>query len=322
MIATRPMKRLSPEHGDPDLEATRPARRTSLPDDDPTEQTVRIDTTANAEITRPIKRLSPADTEPAEQLAYVIQQFSPISLAEMQRVALLDRVDTKYLLGLTDLQTVLQQINTEYRVLEIDGIRMNQYRTVYFDTPDFFLYRQHHNSYGSRYKVRTRQYVDSNLAFFEIKNKNNQGRTVKSRLPVEEAQDQVTGELDQFVNQHTTLDPDRLVPKLWNNYLRVTLVSKYRQERLTIDLNLTFGWGGKQVALPGVAIAEVKQKNFSHDSDFIQQMRTLGNHPTPFSKYCIGAGMIYKQLKTNNFKLNLQQLHKVMQEEPSYGFVY
>ena len=278
------------------------------------------------EVTRPSRRISLADTgkygAPARRLDYVIAQFRPISLSDMQQVALLDRVDTKYLLGLTDLSAVLQQITAEYRVLEIGSIRMNQYRTVYFDTPDFHLYRQHHNRYGSRYKVRTRQYVDSNLAFFEIKNKTNQGRTIKSRLPVPNIQPRVTEGLDKFVDQHTPLEPDRLVPKLWNAYLRMTLVSKHRQERLTIDINLTFGWGEKQVALPGVAIAEVKQKNFSHDSDFIQQMRTLGNHPTSFSKYCIGASMLYKHLKTNNFKPNLQRLYKVMKEEPSYGFVH
>ncbi len=258
----------------------------------------------------------------AGQIENVIAQFSPISLSEMQQVALLDRVDTKYLLGLTNLHAVLQQITTEYRVLEIDGIRLNQYHTVYFDTPDFYLYRQHHNRHGSRYKVRTRQYVDSNLTFFEIKNKTNRGRTIKYRLPVSDVQHWVTGGLDEFVDRHTPLEPDRLVPKLWNAYLRVTLVSKHRQERLTIDINLTFGWGKRQIALPGVAIAEVKQKNFSHDSDFIQQMRTLGNHPTAFSKYCIGAGMLYKHLKRNYFKPNLNRLYKVMREEPSYGFVH
>lgn len=258
----------------------------------------------------------------ARQTKRLITWFEPISLSEMQQAALLDRVDTKYILGAKDLYAALQQLTEEYRVLEIAGVRLNRYQTVYFDTPDFDLYRQHHNKFGTRYKVRTRQYVDSNLAFFEVKHKTNRGRTIKSRLPISSHPAQSNEHANEFVGIHTPLDPDQLEPKLWNSYLRMTFVSKHRLERLTIDLNLTFGWGDAQVTLPGIVIAEVKQKHFSHNSDFIRKMREFGIHPTSFSKYCIGASMLYSDLKANNFKPHLLKLNKAMQEEMAHGFAH
>jgi len=39
------------------------------------------------------------------------------------------------------------------------------------DTEDYLFYKQHQNKLKSRTKVRTRYYVDSNLAFFEFKQK-------------------------------------------------------------------------------------------------------------------------------------------------------
>jgi hypothetical protein len=41
------------------------------------------------------------------------------------------------------------------------------------DTPNYFFYNQHENQEKSRTKIRTRHYVDSDLAFFEYKQKEN-----------------------------------------------------------------------------------------------------------------------------------------------------
>jgi SPX domain protein involved in polyphosphate accumulation len=67
-------------------------------------------------------------------------------------------------------------------VLEINGARLHHYQTLYFDTRDFALYSQHHNGQRARYKVRVREYLDSEMAFLEVKRKTNQNRTIKSRL--------------------------------------------------------------------------------------------------------------------------------------------
>ncbi len=73
----------------------------------------------------------------------VIAQFQPITLAEMENVALLDRMETKYVLGISQLSAALQVLTRRYRVLDVQGVRLNHYQTIYFDTPDFTLYQQH-----------------------------------------------------------------------------------------------------------------------------------------------------------------------------------
>jgi hypothetical protein len=130
------------------------------------------------------------------------------------------------------------------------------------------------------------------------------------------------GEADRLVGLHTPLDADQLEPKLWNHYLRATFVSRRRRERLTIDINLAFGWDNTYVELPGIAIAEVKQEHRSPDSDFIQQMRKAGIHSTSFSKYCMGATVLYDHLKSNNFKPGLLRMQKVLQGELTHDLVH
>lgn len=100
-------------------------------------------------------------------------------------------------------------------------------------------------------------------------------------------------QIDEFIDTHAPLDPQMLEPKLWNRFLRITLVSKTRPERLTLDLNLEFGWDDRYAAMPGIAIAEVKQEHLSQHSDFTQQMREFSVRPTRFSKYCAGVYSLY-----------------------------
>ncbi|HML22271.1 MAG TPA: polyphosphate polymerase domain-containing protein [Aggregatilinea sp.] len=245
--------------------------------------------------------------------------FEPITLAEMDAVALLDRVDTKYVLRAEQLYTVLRQIAQAYRALEIKGTRLNHYQTLYFDTPDLALYRQHHNGCGSRYKVRERKYIESDLAFFEVKRRTNQDRTVKSRLQIPDIEPMLDHLVDECGGADPAVDVDGLEPKLWNEFQRITLVSTQQPERLTLDLNLRFAWGDAIEALPGIAIAEVKQAQASQPSAFVQQMRGLGIRPTSFSKYCVGICMLYDGVKTNNFKSRLRLVNKLMQEEVNHG---
>jgi len=261
-------------------------------------------------------------THMTAHLRPVIAQFQPITLAEMTNVALLDRMETKYVLGVSQLSVALQLLTRSYRVLDIQGVRLNHYQTVYFDTPDFTLYQQHHNGYGSRYKVRARKYVESNLAFFEIKHKTNRERTVKSRLAIPDIVTNIPGQLDDFVDEYTPFHAAAFEPKLWNDYVRVTLVGMQRAERLTLDLNVSFRWDGTVSALPGLAIAEVKQEHRSQQSDFIQQMKRLGVRPSGFSKYTAGVYSLYSDVKLNNFKAQIHHVQKIMQEELNHEFIH
>ena len=127
-----------------------------------------------------------------------LEQYTPISLAEMGRVALLNRTDTKYVLSLDALRPIMTELITSYATLEVQGSRMSHYRTLYFDSADFDLYRRHHAGMLNRYKVRSREYVDSQLAFMEVKHKTNKGRTIKRRLQTPVLADEIEAETAVF----------------------------------------------------------------------------------------------------------------------------
>ncbi len=260
--------------------------------------------------------------EPAiARLKRLLACCEPISLAEMDGVSLLNRTDTKYVMGVSQLYQALQQVAGQYRVLEINCTRLNHYRTVYYDTPDFALYQQHHNGLRTRYKVRVREYVDSDLAYWEVKQKTSKGRTVKCRLRAPDLAVPCEKLVDEFIDEHVPVNAQALDPKLWNTFLRMTLVSTCRAERLTLDVNLAFGRDDVRVALPGIAVAEVKREQSSQRSDFSQQMRRLGIRSSSFSKYCTGVYLLYgDEVKVNNFKAAMRSVEKLMQEEMAYEY--
>jgi hypothetical protein len=264
----------------------------------------------------------PAATRPPRMMAKrdsvwrsaLLKRFDAIHLSEMDHVKLLRRTDTKYLMSEEQLSRALAHLTDHYRILEIDGRRLQHYQTLYFDTQDMSLYRQHHNDWRNRYKVRERAYVDSDLAFLEVKHKVNANTTVKSRMRTRELEPQIAREVEPFLHTHYPYQVEALEPKLFNTFRRITLVSKLSVERITIDVGLRFLWNGTDVSLSGIAIAEVKQDGFSNDSAFVQQMRALGVRPTGFSKYCIGVSMLYPEVKHNRFKPQLNQIDRLLHE--------
>lgn len=244
-------------------------------------------------------------------LAALLDQFAPISLQEMDAVALLNRVDIKFILTPEQLVDALTPLAPHYRVLSVAGIRLNRYHTLYFDTPEFGLYRIHHSGRQVRYKVRFRSYVDSNLTYFEVKQKDNKGRTLKSRQRVASLTSRIDDPLAQFLHDSLHHPAPPLEAKLGNHFVRVTLVSNQHIERLTLDFDLSFVCPQRITTAPRLAIAEVKQEGFSRQSQFLHRMRAVHAQEMGFSKYCIGAATLYPHLKQNNFKPIFLRLHKL-----------
>lgn len=238
--------------------------------------------------------------------------FAPISLREMDAVALLNRVDTKFAMTTDQLLTALTQIQPDYRILSINGQRLNHYSTLYFDTPNFSLYHAHVNKRAERYKVRSREYVDSHLSFLEVKHKTRKGRTIKDRIPTVQPLAQMTAETENWLGQVSPLDGGALEPKLRNTFTRLTLVSKQHCERVTLDVDLTFYTDNKVAQLNGIAIAEVKMDASHGNSSFLEQMRAQKIRQNSFSKYAIGVAMLYSAVKKNSLKPKLLWLEKNM----------
>ena len=266
-----------------------------------------------------LQKLSTYHQDLAATLA--LNHYAPITLSNMSRVALLNRTDTKYVLSLATLQRIMPQLTEDYLSLVVMGKRASHYRTLYFDSEDFALYHRHHAGALNRYKVRSREYVDSQLAFLEVKHKNNKGRTVKSRMQTPELADEIVEETAAFLQETFPFDPTQLEAKLWVEYDRITLVSELRQERVTIDLNLTFSWEDETISLPHLVIIEVKQDGFSAQSEMIRLLRQNQVQPLGLSKYCMGVSLLYPHVKHNNFKSKLRLVQKLAQGQ-SYAYLH
>ena len=240
-------------------------------------------------------------------LAPLLEPFEPIGLEEVCATAALDdRMDVKYIVSAAELGELARRLLPTHRVLEIDGLREFAYRTTYFDTADLVTYREHVQGRRRRFKVRSREYVDSGLRAFEVKLKERSGRTVKHRTELGAGPlDHLDGPQLEFLRARLRDAYARelgaeLAPTLSMSFTRITLVEPERCERLTCDLQLRFaapdGSGG--ALAPDAAIVESKSRSGSATAD--RELRALGVRSIAgCSKYCIGVGLTYPRVKRN-----------------------
>ena len=253
------------------------------------------------------------------QVLTILAETEPISLAEMDSVKLLDRTDTKFVFHKSKLPEILEELKSNYRILEIDNVRISDYETLYFDTAAFNLYMHHHNGKLNRYKIRFRKYVGSNLHFFEIKFKNNKGRTLKSRIKQKSVKFAITNKAKQLLEDTTNLKASSLLPAFWVNYSRITFVSQNFQERLTFDINLTIKNETQEKTFTTLIIAELKRDKASLKSPFILLMNNKKIRKYSISKYCFGVTQLYPKIKRNKFKPKLLTLNKIIYATPQYN---
>ncbi|WP_025764614.1 polyphosphate polymerase domain-containing protein [Dyadobacter tibetensis] len=245
-------------------------------------------------------------------IANQIESFDPISLGEMESVKLMNRMEVKFTLPVEKLADILYQVQAHYRILEMGETRIFDYETLYFDSEAMDLYHQHHAGHLNRYKIRYRNYINTQSSFFEIKQSNNKGRTHKTRIP-----DQLNDQEDlgsasrQFLQKSTDYDPNLLKPTLWVYYSRLTLVSIHAVERITIDLNLRFRAGNSHQDYGQLIVIEVKQEKQNSASPFLDLMQKMRYKSGGMSKYCLGVVSLYENVKRNRFKAKVNYLNKI-----------
>lgn len=246
-----------------------------------------------------------------------LQGFSAISLEEMGKVRLMNRIDTKYVTTLPQLGMLLERIGEDYRVQQIDGMMNMPYYTCYFDTPACDIFSEHQRGRKARQKIRLRIYESSQTAFLEIKNKNNCGRTDKQRIPAGTEKD--AAPYAEWIRKHSRYRAEDLGPKVQNRFNRVTLVNKGMTERLTIDTGLCFSnlVTGTECSPEGLVIIELKRSG-NTVSPAAGILRELHIHPGGFSKYCMGMGLTDGQVKQNLLKEKLRMVRRLC-PELSYG---
>jgi hypothetical protein len=235
-----------------------------------------------------------------------ISNFDKISLDEMNGVSLMKRVDTKFILTESQLSEILFQIQEDYKILEIDGERLMEYSTLYFDTQNKNCYKDHHNGKAKRFKIRMRKYLVSDICFLEIKKKNNLGITNKTRTRIKDFETILSSQSKEFISD-SQINNLLLEPVLYNNFNRMTLVNKYFSERVTIDTNLSFRLEGKEKKLDKLIVIEIKQEGKRLNTTINKALKSMSILPTNFSKYCIGITNTLDNIKSNRFKeINLK----------------
>ena len=241
-----------------------------------------------------------------------ISNFDPISLDEMNGVRLMNRTDTKFTFKANQLSGILDRMVKYYRILEIDGQRIQDYKSLYYDTKERKFYLDHHNQRVNRNKIRFREYVGSGLTFMEIKLKNNKGRTIKKRMKVDKIPLVLGSEHKKYIDDIIG-EKLNVSAKQWINFRRLTFVHKKMKERLTIDIDLHFKNKKDNGNLKDIIIAEVKQEKMSRSSDFIKIVKEMSILPMRLSKYCMSTIQLEKDVKQNRFKKKLLFINKLKQ---------
>ncbi len=241
----------------------------------------------------------------------IIRQLQPISLDEMDAVKLMNRIDTKYMLNIELLPQLMNKISENYQVLQINNERIFAYNSLYFDTPDNYMYFAHHNGRLNRYKIRFRKYISSNQCYLEIKNKVKGDHTIKYRTAIKDIETELSDKSKSYIANYTPFKEVPLQPKIYTDFSRITLVSKKLTERVTIDLNLKFRQNGFSKEIGNVVIIELKRDGLARSSNLVKELDHLGVFPEGFSKYCIGRALIECDLKSNNFKERILTINKI-----------
>lgn len=247
----------------------------------------------------------------------LLQSFVPISLSDSIVVKLMNRVDTKYIITVNTLEEILKRSSQDYYIqTNTVGERIASYHTVYLDTEDKVMYTLHETGHKVREKIRIRTYKDTSETFLEIKDKNNHGRTKKIRMEIPKI-DMLSDnpKAEHFLHSKAKFKLRNLKPHIENEFSRITLVSKTKTERLTIDLNLRFHNfdNDQSISLSHIAIIELKRDGLSH-SPMKQLLLEMQIREGGFSKYCIGCAMTNSELRQNNLKERIHQILKLKEQ--------
>ena len=245
-----------------------------------------------------------------KKIKSILNNFHPVSLEEIDEVKLMNRIDRKYWFHISLLNELLDKVVPFYDILEINGKRLMEYKSAYFDTADNYMYLKHHNRKLNRYKVRRRTYLTTNDDFFEIKLKTNKKRTVKRRIATEfNGADFLEKEII-FLNEKTPFKSNELTNSLNNQFFRMTLIHKEKLDRCTIDIHPKF-WNSKgEIGFENLVIFELKRGRNIKSSPMVSLLRQLKIRQRGLSKYCTGRAFLEPELKRNAFKPRLRFIDK------------
>ena len=248
-----------------------------------------------------------------DKIQIQLKAYQPISLEEIEKVKLMNRVDTKYAVPIEQVIRLISDLQSSYNVLEIASQRSGKYHSVYYDTADLKMFYAHVTHHYPRFKVRKRTYSQNGFQFLEVKHKEINGRTSKKRLSLKD-QDNFNSSADNILIQYTPFSKEELSPMLCNSFDRVTLVNKARTERLTMDFNLHFSsYNGIETPVYEQAVIIELKQDKKAESEVAKRLRSENIRETGMSKYCIGTYLLNNELSYKMYKKNFVKFLNVTQ---------
>jgi hypothetical protein len=238
----------------------------------------------------------------------ILSSYTSLGLQDLEQDAFFNRIDRKYLGHRSLLPEFLNYFSQSWKVLEVDGLRIQSYKSQYFDDEKLRSFFDHHNQRNNRQKFRLRTY-ENGVSFFEIKTKNNKGLIEKNRLLVDKSQPlKIPAE---FIVAHSSRDAKDLVKNITVDYKRITLINETTDEKITIDTDISFNENGVVKGYDSLLIVELKQKVFSKNLETIIDLRKMDLYSISCSKYCLGIINLREKMKQNRFKRKIRLIQKI-----------
>ncbi len=232
---------------------------------------------------------------------------SPTLVAERD---LLSRTESKFFMSVSAALSLLTTLTKEYAVLPVGEGRVASYWSLYFDTRDLALFHAHRRGVRQRQKVRIRHYPERGLSFLEVKTRTGDVVTRKHRRTRAYGDNQLSTEDQSFTRTHCS-EPDPLVPQVWVDYQRVTLLNTTTTERVTIDFNLGMTRHASGGRLRHLAVVEVKQTAPDRRTTVMRALRAAGVRRESVSKYCAGIMLTSPGVRANRLLPGLRALRAV-----------
>jgi len=97
-------------------------------------------------------------------------------------------------------------------------------------------------------------------------------------------------------------------------YIRISLISKDRKARITIDKGIEFIRNGIVHENPGLVIMELKYSDEFDHNYYLKQFKLSGIYKSPISKYCTGIASHYQDVKKNLFLPTLRRISNITKQ--------
>jgi len=237
-----------------------------------------------------------------------------IGLDELvERSELQTRIDRKYVVDPAGADVLVALAPAGTRALDIDGERTFGYTSVYLDTPELLGYHLAAHRRRRRFKVRSRCYDGSGLAYLEVKTRDG-AHTVKTRLEGRHVHgDGLSSQGCAFVAD-TLSDAGiaadvvaSLAPVLRTRYRRTTLHLADDASRVTVDRGLTWIHTATRATISQPSLVVVETKSAGAVSPMDRLLWSRGVRPTRISKYATGLAALDPALPHNRWSRTLRR---------------